>query len=149
MSRRWLGPSVRGLLLLLGVLPLLPRLFAPIPGLGFLAEGIEAWFLFQCHREPSRSLLLLGEILPVCTRCAGIYFGLGLGALFVRPKLDVWPLRIWVAVAALLMVLDVATELVGLRPESPVLRLFSGVLLAYPVAVVLVLATRQASVARA
>ena len=81
-------------------------------------------------------------MLPVCFRCFGIYAGLGLGALVLRPRLGVWPLRIWVGLAALGMILDVASEHWGLRPEWGPLRLATGVLLAYPVGVALVWSAR-------
>lgn len=123
----------RVLLVLVGLSPFLPRLLAPVPGLSAVGELFERWFEFQCHRETPRSWALLGQQLPVCTRCFGIYLGLGLGALILRPKLEVWPLRIWVGVAALVMILDVLTENLGMRAEWAPLRFVTGVLLAYPV----------------
>jgi uncharacterized membrane protein len=78
----------------------------------------------------------------VCVRCFGIYLGLGLGALILRPHLSTWPLRIWVGFAAVVMVLDVWTELLGMRPESAWLRLLTGILLSYPVGSALVLSAR-------
>ena len=116
-----------------------------MPGLSLIGDGFAAWFDFQCHREPERSLSFLGQVLPVCSRCLGIYLGLGLGALILRPKLRLWPLRIWVGTAALVMVLDVATELLGMRPEWAPLRLITGLLLAYPVGAAVVRAARGES----
>jgi uncharacterized membrane protein len=89
-----------------------------------------------------RSLVLGGEPLPVCTRCLGIYLGLGLGALLLRPRLRVGPFRIWLLVGALLMLADVGSELLGLRPAWAPLRLLSGLVLAYPVGSSLVWAAR-------
>lgn len=137
-----LGRAVRVVLVLVGLSPFFPPFFAHVPVLGALARLFEAWFEFQCHREAARSFSVLGHVLPVCSRCFGIYAGLGLGGLVLRPRLGVWPLRIWVGAAAALMVLDVLTEHYGLRPESALLRLATGLFLAYPVGAALVWSAR-------
>ena len=36
---------------------------------------IYAFFAMICHQDPARSWHLMGEPLPVCIRCASIYFG--------------------------------------------------------------------------
>ncbi len=143
--RRLLGPGVRAALLLVGISPLLPLLVGKLPVVHWLSDAVSAWFEFQCHRDPGRSLTFWAHTLPVCSRCFGIYVGLGLGALFLRPRLGVWPLRIWVFVAAAVMVGDVFTESLGLRPPSLWLRTLTGVLLAYPVGNALVWAARSVS----
>jgi uncharacterized membrane protein len=140
-----LGRAVRVVLVIVGLSPFFPPFLAHVPVLGALARVFEAWFEFQCHREPARSFSVLSHVLPVCSRCFGIYAGLGLGALLARPRLGIWPLRIWVGVAALAMILDVATEHYGLRPESALLRLFTGLLLSYPVGAALVWSARGES----
>lgn len=139
-ARAWWGGPARIALLLAGVAPLLPGMLRGLPLLHHVADALDGWFAFQCHREAARSLAPFGHVLAVCSRCAGIYLGLGLGALVLRPRLGAWPLRIWVGAAALVMVLDVATEALGMRPEWAALRLLTGVALAYPVAVAVVLA---------
>ena len=130
---------VRGALGLLIVLPWLPQLLEGLPLLAPLGVALDGWFQFHCHREPSRSLALLA----VCWRCYGIYFGLGAGALTVRPRLTPFAYRIWVAVAALVLALDVLTEVLHMRPPFGPLRFFSGLLLGWPVGVALVLAFRR------
>jgi uncharacterized membrane protein len=144
-SRRYarLGRSVRALLLMIGFAPIWVPFAEPIPGLAEVARLYNAWFAFQCHREAARSLVLLGELLPVCTRCFGIYVGLGLGALVLRPRLSAVAARLWVGAAALLMALDVLTESLHMRPEWAPFRALSGVLLAYPVSVSIVWALRD------
>jgi uncharacterized membrane protein len=143
ISGKTLGSAVRALFIVIGVSPFLPLVLRGVPVLSALGDLFEAWFAFQCHREPWRSLSVFGHVLPVCSRCTGIYWGLGLGALVLRPRLGVWPLRIWVGLAALVMVLDVWTELLGMRPESAWLRVITGVLLAYPVGSAVVWACRD------
>ncbi len=137
-----LGAFVRVAFIVAGLSPFLPVLLEGVPVLSGLGAAIDSWFGFHCHREASRSFVLFGETLPVCARCSSIYFGLGLGALVLRPQLDVWPLRIWVGFAAVVMVLDVATETLDMRPEWTPLRVVTGILLAYPVAVAVVWAAR-------
>lgn len=139
---RWLARLSRPLLLLVGALPFLPLLLTSLLGPNAIAAVIEGWFSFQCHRDAARSLGALGHELPVCARCLGIYLGLGLGALVVRPRLGAVALKLVVGLAALVMLLDVLTELLGMRPESALLRLASGLFLAWPVAAQLVLSAR-------
>lgn len=134
---------VRGALIVVGIGPFVPILLGGVPVLDAVARAFSAWFEFQCHRDPGRSLSLFGAALPVCSRCFGIYAGLGLGAAVLRPRLDVWPLRIWVGVAALVMLLDVATEMLEMRPAWTPLRVFTGILLAYPVGAALVWSARD------
>jgi len=138
----WLGRAVRAALILIGLSPFFPPLLQKIPLLHFLSDAFDAWFQFQCHREVERSFSVFGHVMPVCTRCFGIYLGLGLGALVLRPRLGVWPLRIWVGVAAVTMVLDVVTENLGMRPASGWFRFVTGVFLSYPVGAALVLSAR-------
>ncbi|MBK7583497.1 MAG: DUF2085 domain-containing protein [Myxococcales bacterium] len=133
-----LARLVRAFLLLVGIAPLATPVVADVPVLGRVARLFETWFEFQCHREIGRSFAIFGHTMPVCTRCFGIYLGLGLGALVLRPRLDVWPLRIWVGVAALAMILDVVTENLAMRPPSDWVRFITGALLAYPVGAALV-----------
>ena len=141
--RAWVPRLTRIALLLVGVAPFLPRLFDGVPGISAIGRALESWFAFQCHRDPLRSFEAFGRVLPVCSRCFAIYAGLGLGALVLRPRLDAWPLRIWVAIAALMMILDVWTEALEMRPSWAALRIFSGLLLAYPVGGALVWAARD------
>lgn len=133
-------------MMVVGVSPWLPLLVRGIPGLEALGEVLEAWFGFQCHRQPERSLLVEASQLPVCARCFGIYTGLGLGALTLRPRLSAPVLRLVVVCAALLMVLDVVTELLMMRPASTWLRVVTGVLLSWPIAVQLVFWARAYAV---
>ncbi len=127
----------RGLLLTLGPLPFLPALlgrWAHVPPVSWLG----AWFEFQCQQAPAR----LAPGAAVCTRCLGLYVGLALGALLLRPRLRPALMRVWVGFASLLMLLDVASEQLDLRGPHPLFRLLTGLLLAFPVGVALVLAAR-------
>lgn len=137
-----LGRVVRAALVVIGLAPLATPFLEQLPILRYLTLPFTTWFEFQCHRELGRSFEILGHTLPVCSRCFGIYAGLGLGALVLRPRLDVWPLRVWVGAAAVAMILDVVTENLGMRPPSGWVRFLTGTLLAYPVGAALVLTAR-------
>ena len=133
---------VRGCLIGVAALPLLPRLLGNVHALTPLSDLALRWFSFQCQRDPTRGLLILGQPLPVCARCSGIYLGFGLGALLLRPRLALRGLRLWVGAASTLMLLDVFSEAFALRPAWAPLRVLSGALLSYPVSAALVHAAR-------
>jgi uncharacterized membrane protein len=140
--------ATRALLMGVAALPCLPWLLDRVPGLSPIADALQSWFAFQCERDPHRTLHWFGQALPVCARCLGIYWGLGLGAGIMRPALGASGLRLWIVLAALLMALDVATEALGLRSPWAPLRVLTGMCLAYPVGVALVSASRARSLAR-
>ena len=142
-ARAKLAPLVRALLILAGVSPWLPSLLSELPVVGHLGTLVEAWFGFQCHRDPARALTIGGLALPVCARCFGIYTGLGLGALVLYPHLAPKFVRVWLFGAIVIMLLDVATELLDMRPPSAALRLGTGLILAWPIGVALVDSARR------
>jgi uncharacterized membrane protein len=129
--------AVRAALIAVGFSPFLTAWARELPVLGVLARASDAWFAFQCERDAAR-LLAWPPHLPVCSRCLGIYMGLGLGAALVRPRLSPRALAVWAAFGALAMALDVASETLGLRPPWAPLRLATGLALAYPVSVAVI-----------
>jgi len=132
--RAGLGGATRALLVFGGVAPFLPRVFEGVPGLDAFGRLLDAWFSFQCHRDEARSLVASA----VCARCLGIYVGLALGALALRPKLEPKKHLAWVAVSAAVLVADVLSEALGWRPAWAPLRFTTGLALAYPVGVSIV-----------
>lgn len=140
-SGKLLGAGLLGAVSLSPLLPLVPRHW---PGVAPLQQAFELWFEIHCERDPRRMAGLAGALLAVCVRCAGVYFGLGLGALLRRPRLSPPMLRGWVLAAATLMLLDVGAEDYGLHGSWPALRLLTGLALAYPVGVGLGTALAQA-----
>jgi len=134
-TREVLRTAARVVLVLAALLPFLPALVEGLPVLGKLGHALDAWFGYQCERDPSRML----GVGSVCARCVGIYVGLGLGALIARPRASsVRPLRAAVAAGLVLLLLDVGSELFGFRPAWAPLRVFSGLAFAYPVGLVAV-----------
>lgn len=126
---------VRGLFVSFALLPLVPAALANLGPLDALGRPLEAWFAFQCERDPLRTF----HGFAVCARCYGIYWGLALGALLLRPRITPFTQRIWLAVAALVLALDVSSEALGMRPAWAPLRLVTGALLGYPVSLGLLL----------
>jgi uncharacterized membrane protein len=116
------------------VLPIARR-FLPLGVLGWLADLA---FVVLCHRLPERTLTLWGEPMPVCSRCAGIFAGLGMGALLARPRLTVRAARVAVAGAGALILVDVLTQDLGVRPFWHPARLVTGALLGYVLSCTLV-----------
>jgi uncharacterized membrane protein len=127
---------VRGVLVFAAIAPFLPALLHAVPGLDALGRVPGSWFAWQCERAASRGF----PGVAVCARCLGVYVGLGVGALVGRPRLSLGWLQLWIALAALALLGDVLTEAYALRGPAASLRLFTGALLAYPVALVIGLA---------
>jgi uncharacterized membrane protein len=128
--------SLRALLVVIGMFPFLPGLFAGVPGLAVVGRGIDAWLDLQCGRDPTR-MLAVGA---ACARCLGIYVGLGLGALLVRPRIPVGTLFRLALVGLALLAVDVGSEAFLDRPAWAPLRVATGLAFGYPVGVLLVLA---------
>jgi uncharacterized membrane protein len=144
---RWLAPVLRVALVAVGSAPFWVPPLSHTLGYAWLAQPFEAWFALHCHRDAERTLVLGSLALPVCVRCTGIYVGLAVGALIAKPALSPVHVRLWVGFAALIMILDVLTEALHMRPEWAPLRAVTGFFLAYPVAATLVNAARARTVA--
>jgi uncharacterized membrane protein len=111
-----------------------------------LQESLH-WLGFGlCHQLPERSFFGGGVQLPVCARDTGIYVGfcvaLALIALLHRPERrrgfpTAWG---WAAFALMIgsMAIDGGTQYVGLRSSTNELRLLTGLLSGFAVAMILV-----------
>ena len=124
-----------GWLVLLVVAPILP---VPIAG-ALYAVGSHI-----CHQRPERSFHLLAAQLPVCARCAGIYFGAALGASAVALGARFREFATQPSVRAVLFLGAVPTgltlvfEWTGLWKGSNVVRAAAGLPLGAVVALVVV-----------
>ena len=144
-ARERLGAVVRALLVFAGVAPFVPALTERVPGLSAVGSALDTLFSLQCHRETERTFAASA----VCVRCLGIYVGLALGALVLRPRLAPKHHLAWLFTAAGVLILDVLSEAFGLRPPNAPLRFATGLSLAYPAAVSIVGALRARTRSRA
>ena len=90
---------------------------APLTGWHWLYE----FFARICHQDPDRSWFLSGRQLPVCIRCASIYF-----AFTVSLFLGVKPNARWLRAAVAIMAAEFI--LARLVIDAALLRSFSGIL---------------------
>ncbi|MBS1790969.1 MAG: DUF2085 domain-containing protein [Acidobacteria bacterium] len=129
------APWMYALLLLitlvwLAVIFLPPWLMAS--GHRFFAFGLYRGLSGICHQIPERSFHLWGFPLAVCSRCTGIYFGFLFGLMlypfFRRLRDQTTPSRVWLAIAALPMLIDVGGNFVGLFNNTFFSRTATGLL---------------------
>jgi uncharacterized membrane protein len=105
-----------------------------------LLDALDRVLGMQCHRIDGRVASLGGVPMAVCSRCAGIYGGVLMGALLARPR---WSVRTtaWVVLGAVAgIVVEAGLEVIGLLPTVHALRWVTGAALAWPVSA---LATRR------
>ena len=82
-----------------------------------------------CHQLPERTLQMGGEPLCVCARDTGFYIGfiIGLLLLRVRRRVPSGPPNLYVTLGLMLpMLVDGATQAMGLRTSGNSLRLLTG-----------------------
>jgi uncharacterized membrane protein len=108
-------------------LPLM-RAYLPLGPVGIVLDGL---YMMVCHRLPDRTLQLAGVAMPLCSRCAGIFTGLAMGALLVWPRLDIKRARWLLLGAGLLMLADVVTQELLWRPPWHTTRLITGIALGW------------------
>lgn len=121
----------RGVLVFVGLLPwALPIARARLP-LGDLGNALDLVFFTMCHRRPARTLVLDGVVMPLCSRCSGIFLGIAIAAVIGRPLISLRAWRWVFAIACALMVTDVVTQDLGLHPVWHPTRILTGVLVGY------------------
>ncbi len=115
------GPRVRWALL---VAAAAPTLFAmlPVPP----AWQVRLLYAPLCHQKAERSLLLFGETMAVCSRCAGLYFGAAAALILAvgMSKTLRWPHRFWFFAAVLPTAFDAVLPWFGLPQLALVPRHF-------------------------
>lgn len=124
-------PLLRAALFAGGASPFALTLARAALPLGVVGEWLHALFGVVCHQRAERSLALLSVLMPVCSRCAGVFAGVGLGAAFARPRLGLPAARLLFAASGLAMLADVLTQELGLHAPWHVGRLATGVLVGY------------------
>ncbi len=79
-----------------------------------------------CHQKVERSLALFGDVMAVCSRCSGLYFGAAAAVLLalVMPHRLWWPHKAWFFAAVAPMAIDAMLPWIGLPQLSLVPRHF-------------------------
>jgi uncharacterized membrane protein len=99
------------------------------------AEFVYRFFQPICHQRPERSFHLVGEKLAVCVRCSSIYFSFLVGVVlypFVRGLHNTrTPSRALLFATLSPIVLEVASEWVGLYQSSALTRSLTGAFLGF------------------
>ncbi len=130
------GALLRNLPRAIGVLVLLWPFVPPVLrhfGAAGAADAIGWPWSLTCHRIPARTLRVLGELMPMCSRCAGIDLGMGLGLVIGAPYRGPKWMWAWVLGALALLMVELVTQEMGIHPVWHVTRLLTGGLVAYPV----------------
>lgn len=144
-ARRRVQLWARFSFILVGTAPFwLPVLHALLP-MGIVGASLDLPFMFVCHRMPERTLSIMGEAMPVCSRCGGIFAGLALGALTCWPRINVPQARILLAIGGILMLADVITQDLGIHPVWHSTRLITGGILGWIACAALMSAIRAES----
>lgn len=99
----------------------------------WLHAAFDLPFALLCHRIPERVLSILGTPMPTCSRCAGLWLGLSLAALFAWPAVPIKALRVVVPVAMALMFAEVLTQDLGWHPVFHPTRILTGLLVGAPI----------------
>ena len=122
---RWVWLLRAGLLLV----GLLPWVWWVLPE--EVQKGMWLSLSTFCHQRTARSLVWMGVQMPVCSRCAGVFAGLGLGAMVFPPAGLVARWRTWLLGAAAVMIIEVGIQdLVRHSPFHPT-RLLTGLALGW------------------
>ncbi len=101
--------------------------------MAWLDQALSFFGYAVCHGLPSRTIAVGGHLLPVCSRCTGIYLGIAVTYVFliVRRGFKVNalpPLGVSLAVAAMLlpMAVDGVSSYAGLRGTTNTMRFLTG-----------------------
>jgi len=104
-----------------------------------------------CHQLPERTLFIGGRYLPVCARDTGAYLGFYVGYLLLpmRRKEACGPPNLWITLFMVApMIIDAATQWIGLRTSTNELRLVTGLFFGVALAPFLVYSLSQIPTSR-
>lgn len=79
----------------------------------------------NCHQRPERSPHLFGHQLPECWRCTAMFAGVVVGMILII-RLGARAKWWWLALAALPLIVDGGTQLLGWRASTNQLRMVTG-----------------------
>jgi uncharacterized membrane protein len=117
---------VKGLRLAAALVCALPWLRALHATPVWLAALVDVGFFPLCHHWAGRVIVLQGQAMCVCSRCAGLYAGLAGGFLLGAPKLGDHMYARLLGLALFLTALDVVTQDAGLHAPFHPVRLLTG-----------------------
>jgi uncharacterized membrane protein len=117
--------ALRALVLFTGILPWAAS------AVGGAHPEARALFQALCHQRPERTLWFRGAPMVVCSRCAGLYLGLALGALVPLPAGWLQRGRVIVLGALLGTCLEVLAQDLGMHPPWHPTRVLSGLALGW------------------
>lgn len=127
--------AVRVVFVMVGLSPWLLTLARAYLPLGVSGEVLDAVFAATCHRIPERTLVLAGVMMPLCSRCAGIFAGAALGGLVARPRLSPRAWRLALLATSVCLLVDVVAQGARLYPIWHPSRLATGFSFGYVFAV--------------
>lgn len=118
--------ALRVALVVVGLAPFVaPLVRRASPALG---ELFYVLFTPVCHRNPARTLSIASELMPICSRCAGIFAGFVTAGAWPLPRFSVRVCLGYGFVASVIMLVDVATQDLGVHPVWHPIRLVTGIL---------------------
>ena len=131
----WLGiVNFHLFIFLVGALeaPLLSHL-----GQEWISRIIYGFYSLFCHQETSRSFLLFGNQVAICSRCLSFYSSVLIFGLWVSLK-RVKPLELKLALLLILpALLDVLLQILDIKESTNLIRVTTGVLLGMAVSLYL------------
>jgi uncharacterized membrane protein len=101
-------------------------------GLLALHAALDAPWTLMCHRMPERVLSVGGVAMPLCSRCAGIWLGISLGATLAWPRLPLRVLRVVLPAAIGVLLVELVTQDLGLHPIWHSTRMLTGLAVGLP-----------------
>jgi uncharacterized membrane protein len=111
---------IRLLLVFVGALPWALAAF------GSSAHSLHFIFKDFCHQMPERTLTICGAPMAICSRCAGIYAGIAIGALLPPMAFMGRHGRVAIWIAFSIVMLDVAIQNYMLHSINHFFRITTG-----------------------
>jgi uncharacterized membrane protein len=90
-----------------------------------VTRAIDLAFSGLCHHAPERTLLLRGAAMCVCSRCAGVYLGILIAALWPW-RASTTRMRTVLTAGLALMIADILSQDLGVHAPWHAVRLATG-----------------------
>jgi len=114
----------------------LAPLFAALGGVfEIISSYMYLFFSKVCHQSEARSFHLFEHMLGVCSRCVWIYIGFFIGTSFYPLKYKLnntdLPSLLYLFIAAIILLLDVMLDTIGIIPNTFFSRAVTGILMGF------------------